>query len=66
MLALASPRNGVGLSYGLSESRPVLGVICGLLIWREFKGAGERPRLLMLVMLILMAGGIALLAISRG
>jgi glucose uptake protein len=66
MLALASPRNGVGLSYGLSESGPVLAVICGLLIWRECKGADERPRLLMLVTLILLAGGIALLAIARG
>ncbi|HSR07603.1 MAG TPA: hypothetical protein VLM42_10655 [Bryobacteraceae bacterium] len=65
MLALAVPRNGAGLSYGLSEGGPVLAVICGLLIWREFKGA-ERPRLLMLVTLILLAAGIALLAISRG
>jgi glucose uptake protein len=66
MLALGGPRNGVGLSYGLSEGGPVLAVICGLLIWSEFKGAGERPRLLMLVTLILLAGGIALLAIARG
>ena len=65
MLALSAPRNGVGLSYGLSEGGPVLAVICGLLIWREFKGA-ERPRLLMLVTLILLAAGIALLAGSRG
>ncbi len=65
MLALSAPRNGVGLSYGLSEGGPVLAVICGLLIWREFKGA-ERPRLLMLVTLILLAAGIALLAVSRG
>ncbi len=65
MLALSAPRNGAGLSYGLSEGGPVLAVIWGLLIWRECKGA-ERPRLLMLVTLILLAGGIALLAVSRG
>ncbi|MDP8989953.1 MAG: hypothetical protein M3N41_07725, partial [Acidobacteriota bacterium] len=65
MLALSAPRNGTGLSYGLSEGGPVLAVACGLLIWRECKGA-ERPRLLMLVTLILLAGGIALLAVSRG
>ncbi len=66
MLALASPRNGVGLSYSLSEGGPVLAVICGLLLWSEFKGSGERPRLLMLVALLLLAAGIALLGISKG
>ncbi len=65
MLALGATRNGVGLSYALGEGGPVLAVICGLLLWREFKGA-ERPRLLMLVTLILLAAGIALLAISKG
>ena len=65
MLALAAPRNGADLSYGLSEGGPVLAVICGLLVWREFKGP-ERPQLLMLVTLILLAGGIALLTVSRG
>ena len=65
MLALSAPRNGAGLSYGLSEGGPVLAVICGLLVWREFTGA-ERPRLLMLVTLILLAAGMVLLAISRG
>ena len=66
MLALMAPRNGVGLSYGLSEGGPVLAVICGLLFWREFKGAGERPRLLMMVTLILLAASLVLLAVSRG
>jgi glucose uptake protein len=65
MLALTAFRSGAGLSYGLSEGGPVLAVICGLLVWRECQGA-ERPRLLMLVTLILLAGGIALLAVSRG
>lgn len=64
MLALYVPRNGAGLSYGLSEGGPVLAVICGLVIWRECQGA-ERPRLLMLVVLILLAVGITLLAVSR-
>ena len=66
MLALTAPRTGAGLSYGLSEAGPVLAVICGLLFWREFKGAGERPRLLLFFTLILLAAGIALLAIPRG
>jgi glucose uptake protein len=65
MLALAGPRTGAGVSYGLSEAGPVLAVICGLLIWGEFKGTGERARLLSFCMLILLAAGIVLLAVSR-
>ena len=66
MLALAAPRVGAGLSYGLSESGPVLAVICGLVLWSEGQGTNERPRLLLMVTLILLAAGIAALAISRG
>lgn len=66
LLALASPGNAGGLNYALSQGGPVLAVIYGLLLWREFKGAGERPRVLSIVTLILLAAGIALLAFSRG
>jgi len=66
MLALGALRNALGLNYGLSEGGPVVAVLCGLLLWREFKGAGERPRILSIVALILLGVGVALLAISRG
>jgi len=66
MLALAALRNATGLNYGLSEGGPVLAALCGLLLWREFKGGGERPRVLSIVTLILFVAGVALLAVSRG
>lgn len=66
VLAVASPRNGGSLNYGLSQGGPVVAMICGLLLWSEFKGGGERPRILALLTLILLAGAIALLAVSRG
>jgi len=66
MLAVAALRKAMGLNYGLSEAGPVLAVLCGLWLWGEFKGAGERPRLLSIVTLILLAAGIALLAVSQG
>jgi glucose uptake protein len=66
LLALSSPRNTSGLNYAISEGGPVLAMICGLLLWHEFKGAGERPRILSMVVLFLLAVGIALVAISRG
>jgi len=67
-LALAAPqflRTAAMPSYALSQGGPVLAVAWGLFAWREFKGAGERTRLLFVFMLILLAAGIGLLAVAR-
>jgi glucose uptake protein len=69
MLALAAPPAVRGTAVPesvLREAGPVLAALCGLFLWRELKGTGERPRLLVMVALILLLGGIAALAISRG
>ena len=66
VLALGASQNAVGIDFGLREGGPVLAVICGLLLWREFNRSGERPRLLSIIVLILLAGGISVLAIARG
>ncbi len=66
VLALSASQNAVGMDFGLREGGSVLAVICGLLLWREFSGSGERPRLLSIIVLILLAGGISVLAIARG
>lgn len=68
MLALAAPpflRTAAMPSYALSQGGPVLAVLWGLFVWREFKGAGERTRLLFVFALILLAAGIGLLAVAR-
>jgi len=68
MLALAAPaflRTAPVPSYALNQGAPVLAGLWGLFVWREFKDATERTRLLFFFMLILLAGGIALLAIAR-
>lgn len=68
MLALgAAPflRTAAVPGYALSQGGPVLAVVCGLFVWREFKGAGERPRLLFMFTLILLAAGTALLAVAQ-
>lgn len=68
MLALGAPsaiRTAAAPSYALSQGAPVLAVAWGLFVWREFKNAGERSRLLFRFMWILLALGVALLAVAQ-
>jgi glucose uptake protein len=68
MLALAAPaflRTAPMPSYALNQGGPVLAGLWGLAVWREFKDAGERTQLSFMFMLILLAGGIGLLAVAR-
>jgi glucose uptake protein len=68
VLALSAPftaRTAATPSYALSQGAPVLAVAWGLLVWREFKNAGERSTLLFRAMWILLAIGIGLLAVAR-
>ena len=68
MLALGAPsaiRIAAVPSYALRQGAPVLAAAWGLFVWREFKNAGERSRLLFRFMWILLALGVGLLAIAR-
>jgi glucose uptake protein len=68
MLALNAPlaiRTAAMPSYALSQGAPVLAVAWGLLVWREFKSAGQRSKLLFQFMWVLLAIGIGLLALAR-
>jgi glucose uptake protein len=63
----ASPdtRLSPALGYGLGQGAAVLGALWGLLAWKEFRGAEAPVKILMGVMLILLAGGVAVLSIAR-
>ncbi len=68
MLALGAPsaaQTAAMPSYALSQGGPVLAVAWGLFVWREFKNAGQRSRLLFQLMWILLALGVGLLAVAR-
>lgn len=68
MLALAAPpflRTAAMPSFALIQGGPVLAVAWGLYVWREFKTADERTRLMLQFMLILLTAGVALLAVAR-
>src|SRR5579863_393268 len=63
MLALNAPaavRTAPMPSFALSQGAPVLAVAWGLFVWREFKNAGERSRLLFRIMWLLLAIGVGL------
>ena len=68
LLALGAPsaiRAEAIPSYALSQGAPVLAVAWGLFVWREFKSAGERSRMLFRIMWILLALGVGLLAVAQ-
>jgi glucose uptake protein len=68
VLALNAPsaiRTAAMPSYALNQGAPILAVAWGLFVWREFKSAGERSKLLFRVMWILLVLGVGLLAVAR-
>ncbi len=67
-LALAAPpflRTTAMPGFALSQGGPVLAVAWGLYVWREFKSADERTRLMLQFSLVLLAAGVSLLAVAR-
>lgn len=48
--------------YALSRGAPVLAVLLGLFLWREFSGASMRIRMIRIAAMVLLAAGIVLIA----
>jgi len=66
-VALFSPPEAqVGPSIGsaLAHGSAVVAVLWGVLVWREFSGVGARVKILLSVMLLLFAIGLALVAVA--
>ena len=53
------------ISYGLSNSAPVVAAIWGIFIWKEFKGAPKGTNLLLILMFISYLIGLGLIVYSR-
>jgi glucose uptake protein len=54
------------ISYALSNAAPVVAILWGVLIWKEFKGAPKGTNILLLAMFILYITGLALITASYG
>src|SRR5579864_4583656 len=55
---------GPAISYAIGQGATMVSALWGLLVWKEFAGAGGRVRALVIVMLILFVGGLALVSVA--
>jgi glucose uptake protein len=62
--ASAPVQVGPAVSYAMGQGATMISVIWGLLVWKEFRGADTRVKLLLTVMMILFVSGLALVSIA--
>jgi glucose uptake protein len=55
---------GPAISYAVGQGATMVSALWGLLVWKEFAGAGPRVRLLVAVMLILFVCGLGLVSMA--
>jgi glucose uptake protein len=66
-VAASAPREvniGPAISYAMGQGSTLISALWGLLVWREFKGADLRIKLLLAVMLVLFGCGLALISMA--
>jgi glucose uptake protein len=55
---------GPAVTYALGQGATLVSVIWGLLVWKEFKGADTRVKMLLAVMIALFIAGLALVSLA--
>jgi glucose uptake protein len=60
----ASVQVGPAVSYSLGQGATLVSALWGLLVWREFQGANERIRMLIIVMLVLFVAGLGMISVA--
>jgi len=66
-VAASAPKSvqlGPAISYAIGQCATLVSVLWGLFVWKEFRGASSRVRMLIGLMIALFVGGVALLAIA--
>jgi glucose uptake protein len=66
-VAASSPETvqvGPAISYAIGQGATMVSALWGVLVWREFAGAGPRVRLLVMIMLILFICGLGLVSVA--
>ena len=59
-----SVRVGPAIGYALGQGATIVSALWGLIVWREFKGADVRTRMLLVVMLVLYLAGMCMVSIA--
>lgn len=62
--APAALQVGPAVSYALGQGSTMVSALWGLLVWREFRGARQGVRMLIVVMLVLFVAGLSLISIA--
>jgi glucose uptake protein len=63
---VAASFTGVAISYAIGQSAPMVAALWGVLAWKEFKGAGSKAYLYLLLMFVFYGLAIALVARANG
>lgn len=60
---VAASLTGVAISYAIGQSAPMVAALWGILVWKEFDGAGPRAKLYLTLMFI--SYGLAIFLVAR-
>ena len=60
----ASVQVGPAVSYALGQGSTLVSALWGLIVWREFRGAGDRVKMLIVIMLVLFVSGLAMISVA--
>lgn len=55
---------GPAVSYGLGQGATLVSALWGLLVWKEFKGADFRVKMLLIAMIVLFLAGLTMISIA--
>jgi glucose uptake protein len=55
---------GPAISYALGQGAALVSALWGLIVWREFKGADHRTRMLLATMIVLFLAGLGMVSIA--
>ncbi len=61
---IAAGKAGAAISYALGQGAPMIAVIWGIFIWKEFKGAPKCVNILLLFMFLFFLSGLSLIVYS--
>jgi glucose uptake protein len=62
---LASGEAGPAISYGLGQGATVIAALWGIFIWKEFRNAPKGTNVILNIMLVCFAIGLALIILAR-
>ena len=55
---------GPAVSYALGQGATLVSALWGLLVWREFRGASQRVKTLIAIMLVLFIAGLGMISLA--